>query len=150
MKHNHFNEIQSLAKIQGNLIEKLNSALLWLFHHTKMSCAGGRMMLQRGVLATNDISKVAKAHVHVYEEMDYGACGRYFCFERVVRRLDEAIQLENNLKMHGQLSGGGNLPSSTQETDGEIQISLSNSKLAKLMLRASQRSSCKQRSLIAA
>lgn len=108
------------------------------------------MMLQRGVLATNDISKVAKAHVHVYEEMDYGACGRYFCFERVVRRLDEAIQLENNLKMHGQLSEGGNLPSSTQETDGEIQISLSNSKLAKLMLRVSQRSSCKQSSLIAA
>ncbi|WKA03871.1 hypothetical protein VitviT2T_021953 [Vitis vinifera] len=121
--------------------------------HTETSVPylkGGRMMLQRGVLATNDISKVAKAHVHVYEEMDYGACGRYFCFERVVRRLDEAIQLENNLKMHGQLSGGGNLPSSTQETDGEIQISLSNSKLAKLMLRASQRSSCKQSSLIAA
>lgn len=103
-------------------------------------------MLQRGVLATSDVSKVAKAHVHVYEEMDYGACGRYLCFERVIRRLDEAIQLENNLKMHGQLSGGGNLPSSTRESDGETQsgsLSLSNSKLAKLTLRVSQRSSCK-------
>ena len=104
-------------------------------------------MLQRGVLASNDISKVAKAHVHVYEEMDYGASGRYLCFERVITRLDEAIQLENKLKIHGQLCAGGeNLPSSTQETDGgEIQsISLSNSKLDRLMLRVSQRSSCKQ------
>lgn len=102
------------------------------------------MMLQRGVLAVNDVSKVAKAHVHIYEEMDYGACGRYLCFERVIRRLDEAIQIENKLKMHGQLSGRGNSPSSTQESDGEIQSSLSNSKFARLMLRFSQRSSCKQ------
>ena len=81
-------------------------------------------MLQRGVLATGEVKKVAKAHVNVYKAMDYGACGRYLCFDRVVQRLDEAIELENGLKMHGKLSGG------RQEGNEEIH-----SKLSKLSTR---------------
>lgn len=99
-------------------------------------------MLQRGVLATGDVKKVAKAHVNVYKAMDYGACGRYLCFDRVVQRLDEAIELENGLKMHGKLSGGRQevLP----EGNEEIHRKLSNSKLAKLILQSSQSFSCNQ------
>lgn len=100
---------------------------------------GGRAMLQQGILAIDDASKVAEAHVRVYEDLDYGAWGRYLCFGRIVRTRDEAIQLENGLKMHdGQLSGGNNI---VQFTD---IVKLSNSKLTKLLFRASQRLSCKQ------
>lgn len=98
-------------------------------------------MLQRGVLATGDVRKVAKAHVNVYEAMDYGACGRYLCFERVVQRLDEAVELENGLKMHGKLSGGRQV---LPEGNEEIHSKLSNSKLAKLILQSSQSFSCNQ------
>ncbi|KAM4123880.1 hypothetical protein ACB094_01G189900 [Castanea mollissima] len=102
---------------------------------------GGQVMLQRGVLATGDVRKVAKAHVNVYEAMDYGACGRYLCFERVVQRLDEAVELENGLKMHGKLSGGRQV---LPEGNEEIHSKLSNSKLAKLILQSSQSFSCNQ------
>lgn len=95
-------------------------------------------MLQRGVLATGEVKKVAKAHVNVYKAMDHGACGRYLCFDRVVQRLDEAIELENGLKMHGKLSGG------RQEGNEEIHSKLSNSKLAKLILQSSESFSCNQ------
>ncbi|KAF8407927.1 hypothetical protein HHK36_007067 [Tetracentron sinense] len=104
---------------------------------------GGRVMLRRGVLATTAVNKVAEAHIHVYEAMDYGACGRYLCFERVVRRLDEAIELENGLKMQGLLSGGRN-GISQEETAEEIFSSISNSRLSKLVSQASQRLSCRQ------
>ena len=99
-------------------------------------------MLQRGVLATGEVKKVAKAHVNVYKAMDHGACGRYLCFDRVVQRLDEAIELENGLKMHGKLSGGRQeiLP----EGNEEIHSKLSNSKLAKLILQSSESFSCNQ------
>lgn len=99
-------------------------------------------MLQRGILATVDVRKLAEAHVCVYKAMDYEAYGRYLCFEKVVKRLDEAIQLENELKVYGLLSGGrsGFLLEETEE----IQSNLSNSKLDKLLLQASQGISCQQ------
>ncbi|GAB4827437.1 hypothetical protein Ancab_034322 [Ancistrocladus abbreviatus] len=100
---------------------------------------GGATMLQRGILATEDVSKLAKAHVRVYEAMDSGACGRYFCFERVVTRLEEAIQLENGLKLHGLLSGGRNAEENEAES---ITSNITNSRLSRL-LRA-QQSSCKR------
>lgn len=111
--------------------------------HTETSIPylkGGRAMLQQGILAIEDASKVAEAHVRVYQDLDYGACGRYLCFGRIVRTRDEAIQLENELKMHdGQLSGGNNI------VQFNTDVKLSNSKLTKLLFRASQRlSSCKQ------
>lgn len=103
---------------------------------------GGRVMLQRGVLAIGDVKKVAAAHAQVYESMNRGASGRYFCFERVVRRLEEAIELENGLNMHGLLSGGRD--EVFTEGDQEIHSNLDNSKLSKLISPASPRLSCKQ------
>ncbi|KAI8032373.1 Cinnamoyl-CoA reductase-like SNL6 [Camellia lanceoleosa] len=103
---------------------------------------GGQVMLQRGILATQDVGKAAEVHIHAYEAMDYGAGGRYLCFDRVVQRLDEAIQLENWLKMKGLLSGGGNVMS--VEEDDETPSRISNSRVAKLVFCASQRLSCKQ------
>lgn len=99
-------------------------------------------MLQQGILATADVKKVAEAHVHVYEAMDDGASGRYLCFERVVGRLDEAIEVGNGLDMHGLLSG--RRQEVFPEGDEEIRSNLDNSKLATLILQASQRSYCKQ------
>ncbi|XP_057467969.1 cinnamoyl-CoA reductase-like SNL6 [Actinidia eriantha] len=112
--------------------------------HTQTSLPylkGGQVMLQKGILATEDIEKVAEVHVHAYEDMNYGACGRYLCFNRVVRRLDDAIRLEDGLKMHGLLSRVRNLLS--EEEDVDIPIRLSNSKVSKLVFHASQRSSCR-------
>ncbi|KAK6266484.1 hypothetical protein QUC31_017321 [Theobroma cacao] len=103
---------------------------------------GGQIMLQQGYLAISDVKKVAEAHVHVYEAMDYGASGRYFCFERVVKRLNEAIELENGLKMQGLLSGERHGLLSEDEGE-EIPSKISNSKLATLLFQASQRLSCK-------
>ncbi|GLU01669.1 hypothetical protein SLE2022_189660 [Rubroshorea leprosula] len=104
---------------------------------------GGRIMLQKGLLAVADMKKVAEAHVHIYEAMDYGACGRYLCFEKVVRRLNEATDLENKLKMPGSLSRGGQ-GTISEDADEEIQNNISNSKLARLLLQASQYISCKE------
>ncbi|XP_031279349.1 cinnamoyl-CoA reductase-like SNL6 [Pistacia vera] len=98
---------------------------------------GGQVMLQKGMLATSDVKKVAEAHVHLYEAMDYGACGRYHCFERIIRSSDEAIKLETELKMPGLLS-----EAQTDEIDNNNK--LSNSRLANLLYRTSQRLSCKE------
>jgi len=95
-------------------------------------------MLRQGVLGISDVRKVAEAHVHVYEAMDNGACGRYICYERVVQRLDEAIQLENELNIQGLVSGGR-----SGILSEEINSNLSNSKLARLLYQASQMS-CNQ------
>ncbi|KAJ9147405.1 hypothetical protein P3X46_029570 [Hevea brasiliensis] len=101
---------------------------------------GGSVMLQRGILATGDVNKVADAHVRVYEAMDDGAFGRYLCFDKVVERLDEGIQLENELKRHGLRPGS---VVSAEETR-EVHSKLCNSKLAKLLLEGSQGKSCRQ------
>ncbi|GAB2299900.1 hypothetical protein Dimus_033949 [Dionaea muscipula] len=95
---------------------------------------GGRTMFQRGVLATQDVDKLAKAHVQVYEEMDYGACGRYLCYDRIVNTLEEAIQIENGLKLHGLLSGDRNNIIADQSNIAEITIParVTNSKLTRL------------------
>lgn len=100
---------------------------------------GGEMMLQEGVLATADVEKVAEAHVHVYEAMDNEASGRYLCFDRVVRKVSEATELENRLKIHGVLWRG-----ILVVDDEEIQTNLTNSKLVNLLLQSSLSKSCKQ------
>ncbi|KAI5665819.1 hypothetical protein M9H77_15672 [Catharanthus roseus] len=96
---------------------------------------GGRKMLERGVLAIEDASKVAEAHVRVYEEMDYGACGRYICFGKIISRLEDALQIENGLKMHGLLIS----EESNVDLSDHMPTNLSNSRLAKLQARASAR-----------
>ncbi|XP_077244050.1 cinnamoyl-CoA reductase-like SNL6 [Tasmannia lanceolata] len=103
---------------------------------------GWRIMLQRGVLATADVKKVADAHVRVYEAIDHGACGRYLCFDGVVRREDEVTELESGLRMHGVLTEGRNVIHQEEEEQVEGDCILSNAKLAKLMSFASPRLSC--------
>nr|GMC62272.1 cinnamoyl-CoA reductase-like SNL6 [Ipomoea batatas] len=89
------------------------------------------------LLATEDVDKAAEAHVYVYEEMDYGACGRYLCFGRTITTTEEAVLLENRLKMQqGLLSG--------YESD-EIPARLCKSKLTRLLFRTARRLSSKQR-----
>ncbi|XP_016462186.1 cinnamoyl-CoA reductase-like SNL6 [Nicotiana tabacum] len=106
---------------------------------------GGHFMLRQGLLATEDVSKVAEAHIYVYEDMDYGACGRYICFGKIIGTLEKAIQLENGLNMHGQLSGNQNLLAVEVDND-EIhpRTRITKSKLSRLIFRSSQRRSCKQ------
>lgn len=102
---------------------------------------GGKLMLQQGCLAIAEVEKVAKAHVSVYEGMNYGASGRYLCFDGVVRRQQEAIELEKSLKMTGFLLGERHAVLS--EEDEEIPIRISNSKLASLLNKINQRLPCK-------
>ncbi|KAJ8751847.1 hypothetical protein K2173_026045 [Erythroxylum novogranatense] len=104
---------------------------------------GGSIMLQRGILATAEVKKVAEAHVRVYEAMDYGACGRYLCFDKVIQSVNEAIQLENELKIKRKLSGARNGNGVSPHETEEIPENLSSSKLAKLLLKASENKSCK-------
>lgn len=54
-------------------------------------------MLRDGLLATVDVGKLAEAHVVVYEDMDRTACGRYICFDRIVRRVEDVAELERQL-----------------------------------------------------
>lgn len=107
---------------------------------------GGHEMLQRGLLATEDVERLADIHIHTYEAMNYDASGRYLCFERAVKRLNEAIQLEDRLKMPGLLSGLRNRNAILEElrVDDEIHSKLSNCKVSKLLLNASQRLACKE------
>ncbi|XP_043700766.1 cinnamoyl-CoA reductase-like SNL6 [Telopea speciosissima] len=98
---------------------------------------GGQLMLDRGVLATVNVNTVAKAHIDVYEAMDYGACGRYLCFDKVLERLEDVIDLENGLKMNGLLSRGRNAVSNHEENE-DRHCSLSNARLAKLVSNACQ------------
>ncbi|XP_021817622.1 cinnamoyl-CoA reductase-like SNL6 [Prunus avium] len=106
-------------------------------HNSVPYLKGGKVMLEHGHLAVEDANKVAEAHVYVYEAMDYGACGRYLCYGKVVRKMSEAIELENGLKIHGLLSGGRH-----EVLDEEIHIMLSNAKLVRL-IQGSQKLSCK-------
>ncbi|GAB2210903.1 hypothetical protein Droror1_Dr00016192 [Drosera rotundifolia] len=103
---------------------------------------GGRIMFQRGTLATKDVDKLAKAHVQVYEDLDYGACGRYICYDRIVSTTEEAIQLENALKLHGLLSGDRN--AEENDADAMIPARITNNKLNRLLRNASQRLSCRR------
>lgn len=107
-------------------------------------------MLQKGVLATEDASNVAEAHVLVYEDMDYGACGRYICYGRIIKRLEEAIQLENELKLPGLLSGeetnNAIIDLSRRVTETQYSPSnnvISNVRLTKLLARASRHVPCR-------
>lgn len=112
---------------------------------------GGQEMLQRGLLAFEDVERLADIYIHIYEAINYEACGRYMCFERVVKRLDEAIKLEDGLKIPGLFSRLRNNNFTNSEdlgVDNEIPSKLSNSKIAKLLLNASQRLTCIQQDVL--
>lgn len=128
----------SLPYLKGIKIETFQLIITYSKLHVLIikANAGGQLMLQKGLLATSDVKKVAEAHVHLYEAMDFGACGRYHCFERIIESLEEAVKLESELNMPGLLS-----EAHTVEVDSN---KLSNSRLAKLLHQTSQRLSCKQ------
>ncbi|XP_073525589.1 uncharacterized protein [Phyllobates terribilis] len=98
---------------------------------------GGKLMFRRGMLAVEDVTKLAKAHVKVYEAMDHGnANGRYICFERVLGTLEDVARLETNLKVHGLLSGDN-------ENETTHVERLTNQRITKLLAKqASTRWTC--------
>lgn len=58
---------------------------------------GAQQLFTEGLLATIDVEKVAEAHVAVYEAMDSTACGRYICYDHIIRSGQEAAELERQL-----------------------------------------------------
>lgn len=94
-------------------------------------------MFEKGLLAVDNIAKLAKAHVCVYEEMDYGASGRYFSFEKVITGSDEMRKIKDELKMHGIV------PKYGIEVEGEIESRLTNARLHQLVARSYSRC-CRQ------
>ncbi|KAJ6837518.1 cinnamoyl-CoA reductase-like SNL6 [Iris pallida] len=65
---------------------------------------GAQRMFSEGLLATMDVSKVAEAHVAVFEAMGSTACGRYVCFDHIVRRVEEVAALESQLGIPNRVS----------------------------------------------
>lgn len=87
---------------------------------------GVQEMYAYGLLATVNVESVAKAHVRVFEETKKSASGRYICFDKVIKRMDEieTLAAETGISTSA-LNGGANSP----------RFELSNVKLAGLMLR---------------
>ncbi|KAL4568364.1 hypothetical protein LXL04_023974 [Taraxacum kok-saghyz] len=86
---------------------------------------GGQDMYESGLLATVDVDKLADAHVHVYEEMNTrgGGAGRYVCYDKVVRSVDEVQRLEEETAV--SINRGS--------SESEFRFVLSNKKLDRLM-----------------
>lgn len=85
-------------------------------------------MYANGLLATVDVMRLAEAHVCVYEAMNKTGFGRYICFDKVIKREDEAEKLESQVGMpKNKLSGNTNIIS--------MPFELSNKKLTTLMSR---------------
>lgn len=63
-------------------------------------------MFMEGLLATVNVDKVAEAHVSVYEEMNGTAGGRYICYDHVIRRAEEAAELERQLGISNRIYRG--------------------------------------------
>ncbi|CAK9308881.1 unnamed protein product [Citrullus colocynthis] len=99
---------------------------------------GAREMYTNGLLATVDVTKLAKAHVCVYEGMkDNAASGRYICFDRVISTADDATTFSAEI-------GGpvGTIVQTTPPVDSPISFQLSNKKLSDLMARSNLQRSC--------
>ncbi|XP_068303645.1 cinnamoyl-CoA reductase-like SNL6 [Pyrus communis] len=89
---------------------------------------GAQQMYQSGVLATVDITRLAEAHVGVFEAMNKAAFGRYICFDRVVDGEEEAEKLAeatSMLKNKFVGNGGSNIV--------QNRFELSNRKLTNLL-----------------
>ena len=56
-------------------------------------------MYANGLLATVDVSRLAEAHVSVFEAMNKTAFGRYICFDQVIEREEEAEKLASEIGM---------------------------------------------------
>ncbi|XP_010925686.1 cinnamoyl-CoA reductase-like SNL6 [Elaeis guineensis] len=87
---------------------------------------GAREMFAEGLLATVDVSKVAEAHVSVYEAMGSTACGRYICYDRIIQRKEEALELERQLGIPNRIY-------TETPTDHPTWFDLCNRKISRLM-----------------
>ncbi|OVA07581.1 3-beta hydroxysteroid dehydrogenase/isomerase [Macleaya cordata] len=94
---------------------------------------GAQEMYAEGLLATADVSKVAEAHVCVYEAMSNTGCGRYICFDHVIQREEDVLELA------GQMGIPANrITSNAPSNDSVPRFQLSNGKLSRLMSRLSR------------
>lgn len=96
-------------------------------------------MFAEGLLATIDVSKVAEAQVTVYEAMDDTACGRYICYDHVIRRCEEAKELERQLGIPNRIITSETM--SEDNFDNFNCFELSKRKLSRLIF-ASRHCSC--------
>lgn len=94
---------------------------------------GFQEMFADGLLATVDVHRLAEAHVGVLEAMNKGGSfGRYVCFDRVIRRQDEAEILAGETGMQM------NPPPVGDDASGRnhlFRFELSNVKLSGLLSR---------------
>lgn len=91
-------------------------------------------MYSDGVLATVDVTRLADAHVCVFEAMIKTVSGRYICFDRVISGEDDAERLAGEMGMPvDKICGGGEGGSSVQQPRPRFE--LSNQKLSCLMSR---------------
>lgn len=95
---------------------------------------GASEMYSDGVLATVDVTRLADAHVCVFEAIINTASGRYICFDRVIGGEDDAARLAGEMGMPvDKICGGvGGGESSAQP---RLRFELSNRKLSCLMSR---------------
>ncbi|KAA0037529.1 cinnamoyl-CoA reductase 1-like [Cucumis melo var. makuwa] len=93
---------------------------------------GAREMYANGLLATVDVTKLAKAHLYVYEGMkDNAASGRYICFDRVISTADEAATFAAEIRVPVHT-----IVQTTPPIDHLILFQLSNKKLSDLIARS--------------
>ncbi|KAF6157383.1 hypothetical protein GIB67_004321 [Kingdonia uniflora] len=93
---------------------------------------GAQDMYRMGLLATVDVSRVAEAHICVYEAMNSTACGRYLCFDRVIEREVEVVDIATQMGLQTQRIA------STALNELTPRIKLCNEKLSRLMSRQSR------------
>ncbi|XP_023528175.1 cinnamoyl-CoA reductase-like SNL6 [Cucurbita pepo subsp. pepo] len=98
---------------------------------------GAREMYKNGLLATVDVTKLAKAHVCVYEELKETGSGRYICFDRVISTVDEATKLAAEIRVPV-----GTIVETTLPINSPILFQLSNKKVSDLMSRSNVGRSC--------
>ncbi|CAA0828520.1 NAD(P)-binding Rossmann-fold superfamily protein [Striga hermonthica] len=92
---------------------------------------GVHEMYTYGLLATVSISKLAKAHIAVFEEMKKTTCdcGRYICFDKVIEQNDELEKLASETGISSSSLTGGD------SCGDRPRFELSNVKLCRLMMR---------------
>uniref|UniRef100_A0A7N0U2N2 NAD-dependent epimerase/dehydratase domain-containing protein n=1 Tax=Kalanchoe fedtschenkoi TaxID=63787 RepID=A0A7N0U2N2_KALFE len=92
---------------------------------------GAPEMYRSGVLATVDVTRLAEAHVCVYEEMNRGAFGRYLCFDEVVDGEERARKLAGEAGVAEQAITG-----CEGSAEPLKKYKLSNKKMASLVSRS--------------
>ncbi|XP_019428413.1 PREDICTED: cinnamoyl-CoA reductase-like SNL6 [Lupinus angustifolius] len=89
---------------------------------------GAQEMYSHGLLATIDVTKLAEAHVSVFNEMNMNnGCGRYICFDHIIDTQNEAEKLAKEIGMPKEKICGDTSNNSLQ------RFIMSNEKLCRLM-----------------